>query len=127
MNHTYPHQLHESVVPPGQGPGSITRELKKTRRGLVIQPPDAEPIDKPAVVSILLTTVSVSSNFDAYVHIGFEGTSTTESLTVDTGNANLVIPDFSVIEGNNAYTVLGEQSEPWGSPAKVVRLSLIHI
>lgn len=74
-------------------------------------------------LEIPLTTVSMSGNFDAYIHITFNGKKNQDytTLLVDSGNTCLIVPRFEDIDGLPEYTVLGEGTEPWGSPAKVVK------
>jgi hypothetical protein len=78
-------------------------------------------------VQIPLTTVSLDSNFDAYINIGFRGGRgrALTPLVVDSGNSNLIVPSWEDIaalpnSGKN-YTILGAGKEPWGSPANIVR------
>jgi hypothetical protein len=78
-------------------------------------------------LEIPLTTVSLDSNFDAYINIGFRGETSgpTTSLLLDSGNSTLIVPSWEDIaalpNSGTDYTVLGTCREPWGSPAKIVR------
>jgi hypothetical protein len=82
----------------------------------------------PSALQIPLTTVSLSSNFDAYIDIRFRGQSDTSrtSLLVDSGNFSLIVPDYSVIAAlpnfKTDYQILADSThEPWGCPAKILR------
>jgi hypothetical protein len=74
-----------------------------------------------------LTTVSLNSNFDAYISASFTGSPAgwSVALLVDSGNSTLIIPrweDIQSIPGyQTSYTVLGQASEPWGCPANIVK------
>ncbi|HLJ97235.1 MAG TPA: hypothetical protein VKU02_29010 [Gemmataceae bacterium] len=72
---------------------------------------------------IPLTTVSLASNFDAYINILFRGQTTGgfTSLLVDSGNSLLIVPSWEDLQHLPAYTAIGDGTEPWGSPAKIVR------
>ena len=72
---------------------------------------------------IPLTTVSLASNFDAYINIQFRGQTggALTSLLVDSGNSVLIVPSWEDIQNLPGYTAIGEGTEPWGSPAKIVR------
>ncbi len=79
------------------------------------------------VYDIPLSTVSLNSNFDAYINVSLAGAPAgfSVSLLVDSGNSTLVLPRWEDIrsipgyQGN--YTVLGQANEPWGCPANIVR------
>ncbi len=82
----------------------------------------------PASVSVALSTVSLSSNFDAYIDISYRGAHSNFSvqLMVDSGDSTLIVPSFSDIASlpdfAKNYTVLQyEVKEPWGCPACIVR------
>jgi len=74
-----------------------------------------------------LTTVSLNSNFDAYIDIFSKDAPATSAvqLLLDSGNSVLVVPRWEDIEAlpnsNLDYQVLGDSPEPWGCPANVVR------
>lgn len=74
-------------------------------------------------IAVPLTTVSLASNFDAYINIRFQGqpSGTLTSLIVDSGNSVLIVPSWEAIQNLPGYTVLGEGKEAWGSPAKIVK------
>jgi hypothetical protein len=78
-------------------------------------------------LEVPLTTVSLNSNFDAYIDVSFKDAPADSAvqLLLDTGNSVLVVPRWEEIEalpnGNRDYQVLGKTSEPWGCPANVVR------
>jgi hypothetical protein len=77
-------------------------------------------------IQICLTTVSLDTNFDAYIDISFEAHpgSATVQLLVDSGNSVLVVPFWETIEeipnSNSVYHILGTGCEPWGCPANIV-------
>lgn len=81
----------------------------------------------PESFEIPLTTVSLNSNFDAYIDIWFKAAppDSPVQLLLDSGNSMLIVPRWEDIEAlPNAkldYHVLGATSEPWGCPANVVR------
>jgi hypothetical protein len=82
----------------------------------------------PGTLHIPLTTVSLSSNFDAYIDIRFHGQPDTSrtSLLVDSGNFSLIVPDYNVIAAlpnfSTDYEILADSThEPWGCPAKILR------
>jgi hypothetical protein len=83
----------------------------------------SEQVPLPDSVSIPLTTISASANFDAFINIAYRGQATgiATMLTVDSGNSMLVVPRWEDLEGLAGYTVLGRGKEPWGSPANIVR------
>ena len=76
-------------------------------------------------VVINLTTVSLGSNFDAYIGVQFPGANGKPvggvQLLVDSGHSNMIVPDASIFQNNPAYTVLGTANEPWGCPAQVIQ------
>jgi hypothetical protein len=77
-------------------------------------------------ITIPLTTVSLNSNFDAYIDLWFEGSESDKptQLLVDSGNSILIVPRWEDIaalpNARTNYTVLGTAQEPWGCPANVV-------
>jgi hypothetical protein len=79
-----------------------------------------------AAVEVPLTTVSLNSNFDAYIEVLFKGAPAASAvqLLVDSGNSMLIVPRWEDIEalpnGTSDYQVLGMSFEPWGCPANVV-------
>jgi hypothetical protein len=83
---------------------------------------------KGASFGIPLTTVSLNSNFDAYINVGYRGGSgaSLTSLLVDSGNSSLIVPDYNVVAGlpnfGSDYAILVDSiQEPWGCPAKILR------
>jgi hypothetical protein len=86
-----------------------------------------EAVGAPQNIVVPLTTVSQQGNFDAYVDISFVGAppDQVEQLVVDSGNSMLIVPSWADISAipnfQNNYQVLGDATEPWGCPAKVVR------
>lgn len=118
---SYPHKLHPPVVTTDAHVALVARQL----RALVAPPAVAPPIPAtpPPSIQIALTTVSLAGNFDAYINIQFSGQATgaPTSLLVDSGNSMLIVPYWEDIQNNPAYQVLGQASEPWGSPANVVQ------
>ena len=120
--HFSPHSLHGSIVTHDHHKEAVRSQVQaiaaqqQARRELA---PAAAPPDS---VSIPLTTVSLNSNFDAWINITFPGGSDTPTqLLVDSGNSMLIVPRYEDIEGLPGYTVLGSANEPWGSPANVVK------
>jgi hypothetical protein len=81
----------------------------------------------PDTIGIPVTTVSLNTNFDAYINVGFVGASSrsTTQLLVDSGNSMLIVPRWEDIENianwRNNYQTLGTSPEPWGCPANIVR------
>jgi hypothetical protein len=75
---------------------------------------------------IPLTTVSLNTNFDAFIDIFFAGSPPDYSLPLllDSGNSTLIVPSWEDIaalpNSANNYKVLGTATEPWGCPANVV-------
>jgi hypothetical protein len=86
---------------------------------LAAQPPDSYEFP--------LTTVSLNSNFDAYLDISFKGATagSTVQLLLDSGNSVLIVPRWEDIaalpNAGQDYQVLGQATEPWGCPANVVQ------
>jgi len=81
-----------------------------------------------AFFDIPLTTVSLQSNFDAYINIRYRGAPSDSSvqLLVDTGNFSLIVPEYAAIAAlpnfRKDYTVVAHHvTEPWGCPAHIVR------
>jgi hypothetical protein len=78
-------------------------------------------------ITIPLTTVSLQSNFDAYISVWFQGASPTSAVQTifDSGNSTLIVPNWEDIDalpnGKADYQVLGVSTEPWGCPANIVR------
>jgi hypothetical protein len=88
--------------------------------------------DVPATtetVDIPLTTVSLASNFDAYISIRYGGApaGATVELLVDSGNFSLIVPDYGSIAAlpnfKTDYVILADENvtEPWGCPAVILR------
>jgi hypothetical protein len=77
-------------------------------------------------LKIPLTTVSLNSNFDAYINIWYRGADAASAvpLMVDSGNSMLIVPRWEAIAAlpnwKANYQVLGTSPEPWGCPANVV-------
>jgi hypothetical protein len=117
--------------PPTLHPGVITtdqeRDLVRAKiASLAAARPEAvaPPIAAGAPVSIRLTTVSRHGNFDATIQVQFprsSGGPLQQTLLVDSGNAQMIIPDGEALVGVAGYTVLGQAKEPWGCPANVMR------
>lgn len=117
-----PPTLHPPVI--------TTNEHRDLVRGRIASLASFRP--KPATkhvadgspVSIRLTTVSKSGNFDSYVNVQFpnpNGDPRTVSLLVDSGNATLIVPYYEDLENLPGYKVLGKAKEPWGCMANVVQ------
>ncbi|MBV8211765.1 MAG: hypothetical protein JOZ08_00910 [Verrucomicrobia bacterium] len=122
------HSLHSPVIvlpeqqaTVGARVASILADQRRIIEQALVQPAMGDSIQIP------LTTVSLDSNFDAYVNIGFRGGRNRPSTTllVDSGNSTLIVPSWDDIAAlpNSAknYTVLGTAKEPWESKANIVR------
>lgn len=74
-----------------------------------------------------MTTVSLSGNFDAFIHVSLRGSNApSDALWVDSGNNCLVLPDFAAIQQLPGFTdnykpVAGDTHEPFGCPARLLR------
>jgi hypothetical protein len=118
-----PHSLHPVVSRLAADSNAIVAGLQTVLEKQRESMPQAAASGVANVAVIPLTTVSLSSNFDAYVNIQFrgQGPGSMTSLLVDSGNSLLIVPSWEEIQNLPGYAVLGEAQEPWGSPAKVVR------
>lgn len=118
-----PHTLHARVPLSDEHKAEATQRLQAIAQAKKAQlKPAAAAVTPADSVSIDLTTVSASGNFDAYIHVQFSGDSGDPTpLLVDSGNSMLVIPDWNQIKDLPGYKVLGTGKEPWGSPAKIVK------
>ena len=118
-----PHSLHPILIESASHRADVGLQLQsiadKQQRVL----PKLAARAATDTVGIPLTTVSLASNFDAYINIRFQGqpVESLTSLVVDSGNSNLIVPSWEAIQNLPAYTVLGDGKEPWGSPAKIVK------
>jgi hypothetical protein len=119
------HSLHQSVDLTPEHRAAIQRaatQLVRSAPAVAFAAAEAAPTNE-----FLLTTVSLSLNFDAYLSASFPGAPQGFSvqLLVDSGNSTLIIPrweDIQSIPGyQNSYQVLGHASEPWGCSANVVQ------
>jgi hypothetical protein len=121
--HFSPHSLHPVIIQTDAQKTELAEKLRTIiterlqRRRLL-----TEALSSASAV-IPLTTVSLNTNFDAYINIRFRGQAPTAATTlvVDSGNSTLIVPAWEDIKDLPGYTVLGDAKEPWGSPAKVVR------
>ena len=118
-----PHSLHPIAARSAADKAHIASTLRSIadgQRRVIASAAGAAPADN---LVIPLTTVSLNSNFDAYINIQFRGqvAGSMTTLLVDSGNSVLIVPDWEDLKDLPGYTVLGEAKEPWGSPAKVVR------
>ena len=118
------HLLHPSVIDLSHDKSGVLAQihaLNLKRRSRLVSVPAAAPA-APSI-TVPLTTVSLSSNFDAYVNIQFPGDTSgaTTTLLVDSGNSVLIVPSWEQIQGFPGYKVLGSGHEPWGSPANIVQ------
>lgn len=96
------------------------RSLRRAQLQVAVAAPNANYVEIP------LTTVSLNGNFDSYVNIAFSGASSVAvKLLVDSGNSTLIVPRWEDIAAlpnwEKDYKVLGEATEPWGCPARVVQ------
>jgi len=106
----------------------LKAKIEKAVSSLIREPrPKALLAEQVDYFELPLTTVSLNSNFDAYINILFKGAPATSAvqLLLDSGNSVLVVPRWEDIEAlpdsNSDYQVLGQGPEPWGCPANVVR------
>lgn len=119
-----PHSLHPIVVRTDIHKEILHLKLKDIAhnlRTLVAEIAAGLSADRAVIP---LTTVSLNSNFDAYINIQFRGhaSGSMTSLIVDSGNSMLIVPYWEEIEGLSGYTILVEETrEPWGNPAKIVQ------
>ncbi len=118
------HSLHASFIEADSHKEQIRGQVEviiKKQVNQIQQAPAAAPTSDS--IAIPLTTVSLNSNFDAFINIQFKGSTSSSptSLLVDSGNSMLIVPYYEEIEGLPGYTVLGTAKEPWGSPANVVK------
>src|ERR1051325_4371225 len=74
------------------------REQVRSRLETIFQArPQAFAEALPASIEIPLTTVSLNTNFDAFIDICFKGSATRTALLVDSGNSCLIVPDYEFI------------------------------
>ena len=118
--HFSPPSLHPPVVVLPDHKAAI----EKAFSSLVVRKPRAQT---STAVEIPLTTVSLNSNFDAYIDVAFKDAPSASAvqLLVDSGNSMLVVPRWEDIAAlpnwSLDYEVLGTSYEPWGCAANVVR------
>lgn len=75
-------------------------------------------------VTIPLTTVAMSGNFDSYIEVQFpipHGSPVTAQLLVDSGNTCLVVPHSEALVNSGAYIWHGSTIEPFGCPAYLLQ------
>jgi hypothetical protein len=123
--HFSPHSLHPPVIVSPDHKTAIEEEFsslaRKQRPQRQVAAPSTDSLEIP------LTTVSLNSNFDAYIDVWFKGAPATSpvQLLLDSGNSMLVVPRWEDIEalpnGSRDYKVLGTGNAPWNCPAKIVR------
>src|SRR5271163_2106508 len=117
--HFSPPSLHPPVVVLPDHKATIEKAFSS-----LVRRPRAQT---STAVEIPLTTVSLNSNFDAYIDVAFKGAPSASAvqLLVDSGNSMLVVPRWEDIAAlpnwSLDYEVLGTSYEPWGCPANVVR------
>jgi hypothetical protein len=103
------------------------REQVRSRLETIFQArPQAFAEALPASIEIPLTTVSLNTNFDAFIDICFKGSATRTALLVDSGNSCLIVPDYEFIASlpnfDSTYKVVAQGvAEPWGCPANILR------
>ena len=122
------HSLHHPVIIDFQHKDIIRAKLHSIFTDLHQFAAALVKVEKGAPsIEIPLTTVSLDSNFDAYINIRYPEapSDTTTQLLVDSGNAALIVPRWEDIQAipnwSSSYTILGTANEPWGCPANVVR------
>lgn len=114
--------LHPPVI---QAPEHLA--LARAQMASIPRPPAAAAAAAADTLTVPLTTVSLNSNFDAYVDVWFPGgdPSKIAQLVVDSGNSVLIMPrweDITAVPNHaSSYTVLAAGHEPWGCPANIVR------
>ncbi|MGH8428769.1 MAG: hypothetical protein ACREUF_00040, partial [Solimonas sp.] len=116
--------LHPPLITTDQHRDLVRGKITALAAPAAAAQPVAAPIAAGAPISIALTTVSMSGNFDAWINVQFPkqgGSPITASLLVDSGNATMIIPNGEDLVGVPGYTILGTAKEPWGCPANVVR------
>ena len=125
-----PHSLHAPIVVSHKHKAEIKAKLASVAKERALRAESLAAVTAPTAPSfeIPLTTVSMNGGFDAYMVISFEGQAAGAStqVLVDSGNSMLIVPSWEDIaalpDSSQNYTVLASNvSEPWGSPANVVR------
>jgi hypothetical protein len=120
-----PPRLHSPIVYSAEHRAAVALGLQA--RASAARAPAEAALGGANMIVIPLTTVSLYSNFDAYIDVGFKGQAagTTTSLLVDSGNSTLIVPrweDIAALPNAKAdYQVLGTANEPWGCPSNIVR------
>ncbi len=119
------HSLHRAIVFPPEHRLGMESTLAAWAQPRALSQSAALP--DADTVAVALSTVSIESNFDAYVGVRPQGAApnVSDSLVVDSGNSTLIMPYWEKFEAmpqyKNAYEELGDAHEPWGCPAKVLR------
>lgn len=75
-------------------------------------------------LTIPLTAVAMSGNFDSYIEVQFPipgGRPVTAQLLVDSGNDCLVVPHSDALVNSGAYIWHGSTVEPFGCPAYLLQ------
>jgi hypothetical protein len=118
-------QAHKDLIA-----GKLSTIANERRRARALAPRAAAMVGDS--ISIPVESVSLNSNFDAYISIDFPGADARSPipLVVDTGNSSLIIPDFSVIASlphfcENYKVLQYNVQEPWFCPANVVKGPII--
>jgi hypothetical protein len=120
-----PPRLHPPVISSAPHRAAVAQRLKALVSARLA--PAGASLAAPDTIVIPLSTVSLNSNFDAYIEIGFKGSvpGPRSSLLVDSGNSTLIVPrweDIAALPNSNVdYQILGSGKEPWGCPANIVR------
>jgi hypothetical protein len=122
--HFSPHSLHPPVIASPDQKIAIAKEFASivgSRRLTGLAAPSSASLELP------LSTVSLKSNFDAYIDVQFKGApaGSTVQLLVDSGNSMLIVPcweDIAALPNSSSdYQILGTGQEPWGCRANIVR------
>jgi hypothetical protein len=119
------HSLHRPVMFSSEHKAMIEKRFASIINQMSLIRPRVAP--SPGTLAIPLTTVSLDTDFDAYINVLFTGSDPKSpvSLLLDSGNATLIVPRWEDIAAlpNSAsnYTLLGTGKEPWGCPANIVR------
>jgi hypothetical protein len=123
--HFSQHSLHPPVIISPDHKIAVAKEFASIAGRQPLKGKMAAPsLDS---LALPLTTVSLNSNFDAYIDVQFKGApaGSTVQLLVDSGNSMLIMPrweDIAALPNSGTdYQILGTGPEPWGCPANVVR------
>jgi hypothetical protein len=127
MNFSRP-SLHPSLIQASDLRSNIEDEMRSVAKSRSMSLEAILPKLAPQDSAVLpITTVSIQTNFDAYIDISYAGSPTNYSipLLLDSGNSVLIVPSWEEIaalpNSSTVYQVLGAAQEPWGCAANVVK------